>query len=165
MTNAELTLELNSLEDTDRLGKCIAAHLPDSACIVLSGTLGAGKTTLTQAILSALDIPREEILSPTFALIRSYAVGNRSFHHMDAYRVADDDEFLELGVEELFEAPQTLCVIEWGDRVRDVLPTETLWISIEWQTESSRVVGFTGAQAWASFFRQIGDCFVAIRKS
>ncbi len=124
--------------DPDRL-KSFAAAMTQCfnapLVVALVGTLGAGKTTLTQAIAAAAGIDREDVNSPTFTLLCSYrgriARGPIQLHHLDAYRVGEEDEFLELGVEELFESPDAWVWIEWADRFKSLLPPETLWIRIE----------------------------------
>ncbi|TWU25033.1 tRNA threonylcarbamoyladenosine biosynthesis protein TsaE [Novipirellula galeiformis] len=94
------------------------------------GTLGAGKTRFVQAIALAAGIEPAEVTSPTFTLLQTHQ-GAIKLHHLDAYRVADDDEFLELGVEELFDDVEAWTLVEWADLVSSVMPLETLWIQIE----------------------------------
>ncbi len=83
-----------------------------------------------QAIARAAGIDSADVTSPTFTLLQSHQ-GSLTLHHLDAYRVADEDEFLELGVEELFDDAASWTLVEWADRVRDVMPTETLWVEIK----------------------------------
>ncbi len=122
--------------DTDRLGHALAQQLPESATIALAGTLGAGKTRLVQAIASGCGVPSGEVTSPTFVLCQPYRA-RRTIYHLDAYRVRDLDEFLELGVEEYFESPG-LTLIEWADRVATCLPEDLLEIHIEITGETAR---------------------------
>jgi tRNA threonylcarbamoyladenosine biosynthesis protein TsaE len=114
---------------TDRFGSSLAVLLPPGTTIALSGTLGAGKTRLVQAIAAAYGVPRDEVVSPTFVLCQQYR-GTRNINHLDAYRLRDEDEFLELGVEEMFES-DAITIIEWADRISGVLPDEYLEIDIE----------------------------------
>ncbi|MCO8121879.1 tRNA (adenosine(37)-N6)-threonylcarbamoyltransferase complex ATPase subunit type 1 TsaE [Stieleria sp. TO1_6] len=129
------TLNHIDLPRLQQLGHCLAEYFPSELVIGLVGTLGAGKTTFTQALAAAMGIDAEDVTSPTFTLLCSYdaqlAAGPIRLHHLDAYRVSDEDEFLELGVEELFEAKNTWVLIEWADRMRSVLPDETLWMTID----------------------------------
>ena len=126
-----------SEQDTDRLGAVLAATLPPGTTVALSGTLGAGKTRLVQAIATASGVPREDVVSPTFVLCQQYD-GDRSIYHLDAYRLRDEDEFRELGPEEFF-ASQGLVLIEWAEKVADLLPAERLEIEIEETGPSSRL--------------------------
>lgn len=123
--------------DTDRVGLWLARALPDTAAISLRGTLGAGKTRLVQALASAAGIDRRDVLSPTFVLCQTYR-GRQTIHHLDAYRVRDDDEFLELGVAELLAEPATWTVVEWGERVERCLPVETIQIDLQVLGETGR---------------------------
>jgi tRNA threonylcarbamoyladenosine biosynthesis protein TsaE len=123
------TFEAASEADTDRLGAALAGVLPPGTTIALSGTLGAGKTRLVQAIAAACGIDREDVVSPTFVLCQRYQ-GDRTIFHLDAYRLKDDDEFRELGPEEFFES-DGLTIIEWAGKVADCLPDERIEIDIE----------------------------------
>jgi tRNA threonylcarbamoyladenosine biosynthesis protein TsaE len=115
--------------DTDRLGKALAQHLPETATLALEGTLGSGKTRLVQAIAAASGVDPQSVTSPTFVLCHHYC-GQRPIYHLDAYRIHDPDEFLELGVEEYFAGPGW-TIIEWADRVAACLPDQQLRVSIE----------------------------------
>lgn len=113
----------------ERWGAWLAGHLPDGAVVSLVGTLGAGKTRLVQAVASACGVDRRDVVSPTFVLCQTHH-GRRTLHHLDAYRLRDDDEFLELGVDELFASP-ALTFVEWGDRFDRCLPEERVEVKIE----------------------------------
>jgi tRNA threonylcarbamoyladenosine biosynthesis protein TsaE len=132
----QATFELRDLAATERLGRLLARHLPASAVVGLSGTLGAGKTRLVQAIAEACGMDPQEVTSPTFVLCREYH-GERTIYHLDAYRLRDEDEFLELGPEEMF-ADQAITIIEWAERVECLLPEERLTIALEVTGETSR---------------------------
>lgn len=125
----ETVIESRSEADTDRLGSVLADLLPDGTVVALSGTLGAGKTRLVQAIAAASGIDRHEVTSPTFVLCHTYR-GLRTIHHFDVYRLKDEQEFLELGPEEYFES-DALSLVEWADKVAHLLPQEFLEVSIE----------------------------------
>lgn len=125
----ELVFDAADESDTDRLGAALAAMLPAGTTIALSGTLGAGKTRLVQAIAAGLGVARKDVVSPTFVLCQQYE-GQRRIYHLDAYRVKDEDEFRELGVEEMF-AGDAIVITEWADRVADCLPDNRLAIEIE----------------------------------
>lgn len=132
-------------EDTERLGFALAQHLPDPAVVGLEGTLGAGKTRLVQAIASGCGIYGESVTSPTFVLCQPYH-GTRQIYHLDAYRINDLEEFLELGVEEYFEGPG-LTLIEWADRVAFCLPAEHLTIRIDITSKYGRQFSLTARGA------------------
>ena len=123
-------------DDTRRLGAALADVLPAGTTVALMGTLGAGKTRLVQAIARALGVPAGTVVSPTFVLCQEHH-GRRTLHHMDAYRVKDDDEFLQLGPEEYFES-DGITLVEWADRVIDCLPPDRIEIHIEVVGETAR---------------------------
>ena len=126
-----------SEQDTRRLGAALAECLPAGTTVALIGTLGAGKTRLVQALAVALGVPPDTVVSPTFVLCQPYA-GRRRLYHLDAYRLRDDDEFLQLGPEEYFDS-DGITLVEWADRVRACLPPERVEIQIAVTGSESRV--------------------------
>ena len=130
---AELTIVLANEDATRALGASLAALLPSGSVIALNGTLGAGKTRFVQGLALAAGIPTDLVLSPTYTLIHEYPLppgcGVEKLFHLDAYRVRDEDEFWELGVEELYEQPAWI-IIEWAERVPRCLPREYLEIQL-----------------------------------
>lgn len=131
--------------DTDRLGAALAEALPAGTVIALIGTLGAGKTRLVQGVAAALGVPAADVTSPTFVLVNEYP-GRVPIYHFDAYRLRDEDEFLQLGPDEYFESPG-LTFIEWADRVASCLPRERIEIRVEPAGETSRRFAVTATGA------------------
>jgi tRNA threonylcarbamoyladenosine biosynthesis protein TsaE len=138
----------NDLAQTDALGARLAGLLapggllspgnllPTGRVVALDGPLGAGKTRLVRAIAAALGVDPAQVTSPTFVLVNEYH-GHLPIYHFDAYRLRDDDEFLELGPDEYFEG-QGLSLVEWAGRVKRCLPAERLEIQIEVTGPTSR---------------------------
>ena len=139
-----LTYHANDEAATAALGAALAEHLPNGSVVALCGTLGAGKTRLVQAIAEATGVPRENVVSPTFVLVQEYRQGRRPIFHFDTYRLADDDEFLELGPDEYFEG-EGLTLIEWADRVEACLPRERFEIKLEVTGETQRTFHLTAS--------------------
>jgi tRNA threonylcarbamoyladenosine biosynthesis protein TsaE len=137
------SVSLQSLDDTDRLGALLAEVIGPGMTVALHGTLGAGKTRLVEALAAAVGIARDDVVSPTFVLCQQYAGRRgdqpRTLYHFDAYRLRDEDEFLELGVEEYFES-DGITLIEWADRVSDCLPRDHLTIQMSVISDSGRQV-------------------------
>lgn len=133
---SEFRFSARTIDDTERLGGALADVLPAGTVVALRGTLGAGKTRLVQAVTAALGVDREQVVSPTFVLVQQYH-GRRSVYHLDAYRLHDDDEFLQLGPEEFFDAGG-LTFVEWADKVERCLPVEHVTIEIEVVGPTSR---------------------------
>jgi len=121
---------------TARLAVALAGALRPGDVIALNGELGAGKTRLVRLIAAALGIVDEEVNSPTFVLIHEYD-GRVPLYHVDAYRLRDSDEFLSIGGEEVL-AGDRACLIEWADRIADLLPRDQLRIDITATGETSR---------------------------
>ena len=106
------------------------AHLSTTPmAIALSGTLGAGKTQWTRFFAIALGAPPASVSSPTFMLVHEYD-SQPPIYHLDAYRIGDEDEMLELGIEEMLDA-DAITVVEWADRFPRLLPRQTLRVHLE----------------------------------
>lgn len=142
----EFVFDAADEDATRRFGAALAGILPPGITVALIGTLGAGKTRLVQAIAEAAGVPREEVVSPTFVLCQQYR-GKRTINHVDAYRLKDEDEFRELGGDELM-AGDAITIIEWADRIADALPDDYLQIeiSVAGPTERRFVVRPVGKQ-------------------
>jgi len=107
-----------------RLGQLV--HGGDVIC--MTGDLGAGKTTFTQAFAKGLDV-EDYVTSPTFTLIHEYD-GRVPLYHFDVYRINHVSEMEDLGYEEYFYG-NGVCVIEWASLIEEVLPKDRLWIEIK----------------------------------
>src|SRR6266540_6127853 len=122
-------VEIANLEATESFGRRLGERLFPGAVVALVGPLGAGKTHLTRALAEGLGVRNPAAVnSPTFVLIQEYP-GPVPVYHFDAYRLSGPREFAELGVEEYF-AGDGVCVVEWADRVADVMPAERLTVSL-----------------------------------
>jgi tRNA threonylcarbamoyladenosine biosynthesis protein TsaE len=117
-----------SEEETVNFGEKLSRTLKAGDTISLEGDLGTGKTALTKGIAAGLGID-EPITSPTFTLVNTYD-GDIILNHFDVYRIDDSDELLAIGWEEYF-TDDVINVVEWGDRVWDILPPNTLHIRLE----------------------------------
>ena len=138
----ELTLENISEQDTARIGKSIAPLLFPGAFIALFGDLGSGKTTFTKALCESLGVPPEEISSPTFSIVNEYAgADGDSIFHFDFYRITKNEEALDIGIYDYFDSG-CLCLMEWAENIPDLLPDETLHVSIQVAEDGSRVLSW-----------------------
>ena len=140
-------IRLPSLAETTALGRRLGESARPGDIITLDGTLGAGKTTLTQAIGQGLGVPDScYITSPTFALLHEYP-GRLPLYHLDLYRLAEE-ELDELGLEDYLYG-EGLTVIEWPDRLGSYLPAERLHIELRLETETERLAELTAhGDAW-----------------
>ena len=114
-----------NIEDTQKIARDLAEKLP-SRVFALVGELGVGKTTFSQAFLSALGV-KEKVTSPTFVIIKKY----KNIYHIDCYRLKNPEELLVLDFEKILNNPQNILLIEWADKVKSLLPKETIWISFK----------------------------------
>ncbi len=128
----------NSEAETSSFGQRLARALSTGDVVALQGQLGAGKTRLVQAIAAELGCHQSFVVSPTFTLIHEYD-GRLPVYHVDAYRLKDSDEFLDMGGGELING-DGVCLIEWADRIGDLLPKDHLRVEIEVSGELSRVI-------------------------
>jgi tRNA threonylcarbamoyladenosine biosynthesis protein TsaE len=139
-------IDVQNLAETDTLGRRMASQLFPGAVVALIGSLGAGKTHLVRAIAEGLDIPNSAVVnSPTFVLIQEYDA-RLPIYHFDAYRLATEREFAELGVHEYFQGVG-VCLIEWADKVPSCLPSERLEIRITITGEQTRRFEIVGIGA------------------
>jgi tRNA threonylcarbamoyladenosine biosynthesis protein TsaE len=118
-----------SLADTDSLGQAIGAALQPGTVLGFDGTLGAGKTRLTQAIGIGLGIKPGNVVSPTFTIMVPHA-GRLPLIHLDAYRIKSPEEVDELGLDEMV-VDGAVLVVEWSDRIANLLPPIDLGVQIE----------------------------------
>ena len=143
MSTVEFRFLARNELDTTSLGSFIAGALQPGDVVGLVGNLGAGKTRLVKAIAGGLGADSNDVTSPTFVLIQEYA-GRLRLYHFDTYRLADSDEFLSLGADELLYG-DGVCMVEWSDRVADVLPDDLLRIEIEHVGETKRLFDFSAS--------------------
>ena len=122
--------------------------------ICLDGDLGAGKTTLTQAIAKGLEVPETcYVTSPSFAILHEYP-GRMPLYHMDFYRLQDSLEIEDLGFEEYFYL-SGLTVIEWSQRGEGLLPEHCLYLRLETVGDCSRIVHCRYSQSWENRMNQL----------
>ncbi|TVT27856.1 tRNA (adenosine(37)-N6)-threonylcarbamoyltransferase complex ATPase subunit type 1 TsaE [Salinicoccus cyprini] len=134
------SIEINGLNETEKLARTLADNMEMGTVILLSGDLGTGKTTFTQFLGRSLGV-RRRMSSPTFNIIKTYR-GDHTIHHMDCYRLEDSDE--DLGFDEYFNG-EDIAIVEWPQFIEDFLPDEHLSIHITVAGEDARVFKFTSS--------------------
>jgi tRNA threonylcarbamoyladenosine biosynthesis protein TsaE len=136
------TVHIESVEQTQTLGVALGRNANPGDVICLDGDLGAGKTTLAQAIAKGLDVADNcYVTSPSFAIMHEYP-GRLAMYHMDFYRLQDYTEVEDLGFDEYFYL-SGLTVIEWSQRADEILPESRLHLKIEIKNEVSRQITCT----------------------
>lgn len=116
-------------QDTYDLGKKLGESCKAGDIILLNGDLGVGKTIFTKGFGKGLGI-EEPISSPTFTIMQIYEQGRLPLYHFDVYRIADPEEMDEIGYEDYFYG-EGVCLIEWADLIREILPEQMCRVTIE----------------------------------
>lgn len=127
----------NSSEETKKAGVALAKSLEKepikaerALVVAFKGDLGAGKTTFIQGFAQGLGV-KENILSPTFVIQKDFLISfgsRKNFYHIDAYRLKNPEELLELGFGDLIKNPENIIAIEWADKIEKILPKDIIWI-------------------------------------
>jgi tRNA threonylcarbamoyladenosine biosynthesis protein TsaE len=135
------TINISSLKELDNAAAQFLKLVGERAVIAFSGEMGAGKTTFIQALCGNLGI-KVEVNSPTFSLVNEYftPVGDSIFH-FDLYRIETPDELFDIGYEEYFYSG-SLCLIEWPEKARNLIPDDALWVHIVIGENEARLIQF-----------------------
>lgn len=131
-----------SEKDTLNFAKKYAGNLKGGEVIGLVGDLGAGKTVFAKGLAAGLGV-KQKILSPTFVLMRVYPVNNKSiktFVHIDAYRLKTPADLEAIGAKDYFNDPAAVVLIEWADRVKKILPTNKILITLKNLSAKERLI-------------------------
>lgn len=129
-----------SVEETQRLGEAFGRGL-QKVVIALYGDLGSGKTTFVQGLARGLGVKRR-IISSTFVIVRKYKVGFKNFYHIDLYRIENQKDIEDLGIKEMLKDSENIVVIEWADKIIELLPEERTDIHFEYVDENKRKIAY-----------------------
>ena len=121
--------ETYSERETYELGLAMGREARPGEVYTLIGDLGVGKTVFTKGLAAGLGI-KEPVSSPTFTILQEYEEGRLPFYHFDVYRIGDVEEMDEIGYEDYFYG-DGVCLIEWADLIREILPEHYKEIRIE----------------------------------
>ena len=117
----------NNTNDTQELSKCFAKYMNTGDILNINGELGAGKTVFVTGFATYFGI-ESEVSSPTFTIVNEYNTNDNKIFHFDVYRIEDSDEFIDSIGTEYFQ--NGICIIEWGNIIKDILPKNTVNIEI-----------------------------------
>lgn len=140
----EKTIRIANLESLPAAAEEFVGLMDDYTVFAFNGDMGAGKTTFIRALVQALGVDAEEANSPSFSLINEYRSDTTAelIYHFDLYRLESLDEALEIGVEDYFDSG-AVCLIEWPERVADILPDDTVRVDISAAAAGSRLLKVT----------------------
>ncbi len=148
-----------SAKETENFARKILDKIIKKRIIFLKGDLGSGKTTFVKGVANCFLI-KENIKSPTFVIMRKYQskIKNqnksqsdglqqnhrktkiKNLYHFDCYRIKSSKEILELGWEKIINNPENIVLIEWGEKIKDILPKNTLHIKFKFVDENTRKI-------------------------
>lgn len=135
------TVVSGSVEETVALGEKLGALAMPGDFIALTGELGSGKTQFARGVAAGLGVdPAVPVTSPTYTLMNLYT-GRFPLYHFDLYRLAGDQDVAELGFEEYFFG-SGVCIVEWAERLRLILPDDRLTILFSYGDDNSRRISF-----------------------
>lgn len=142
--------ETHSPEETFLFGEKMGREAQPGEIICLNGDLGVGKTVFSQGFAKGLGI-MEAVNSPTFTILQVYEGGRLPLYHFDVYRIGDVEEMEEIGCEDCFFG-EGVSLIEWSDRISEIIPEQALWITIEKDMEQGFDYRKISLQQKQSFF-------------
>lgn len=131
----------SSENETKEIGHKLADLLPNGSVVLLTGDLGAGKTTLVRGVAEALHI-NEKITSPTFNIMKLYLKGDKPLVHIDAYRLEDNNA--DIGLDEFIGIERGLTFIEWPDYIKDMIPNDAISLIIKNKGDNKREITIEG---------------------
>ncbi len=135
------TIQIPTLADIDAAAKEFVGLMDDNTVFAFNGEMGAGKTTFINAVARALGVEEDPTGSPTFAIVNEYRSDTTAelIYHFDLYRIENLEQAFDIGIEDYFESG-AVCLIEWPDRVEDILPDDTVTVNITVNPDGSRTL-------------------------
>ena len=143
--NIEKKIISHSEDETEAFAVALARELPRGTVIALEGDLGAGKTVFSRGFARGLGIT-EPVSSPTYTIVQEYPLpeGRGMLYHLDLYRIGNSASALAFGVDEFLNDPESVALVEWPERIADILPPGTLRVEIVHLSEQERRIVVRG---------------------
>ena len=132
-------IKFENANKTQKYAFNLAKDLKGGDVLCLYGNLGSGKTTFTQGLAKGLGIKRR-IISPTFIIIRKYQINNLNFYHIDLYRTGSLEDLIGLGIPEILEDKENIIVVEWAEKLSDLVPFKRTDIFFNYIDDTTRSV-------------------------
>ena len=140
-----MQIQTHSPEETEAVGRKLAAQLRPGDVLAYYGDLGAGKTAFTRGLAAGLGVT-EPVTSPTYTIVNEYLSGRLPLFHFDMYRLGSADELFDIGWEDYLNRGG-VCAVEWSENVAEAMETGTIRVSIRREgDENSRVIGIEGVE-------------------
>lgn len=136
-----MNLEVNSLTELNSVAEALFNFAEEEKVFIFEGEMGAGKTTFIKALCKHLGV-EDVVSSPTFSLVNEYAAGSSTIYHFDFYRIRDIREAYDIGYEEYFYSGH-ICLIEWPERVEEILPDRYIKVGIQVLSPDKRAFTFS----------------------
>lgn len=127
-----------SLDKIADAAKDFVAQIGDRRVFAFYGSMGAGKTTFIKAVCEELGVT-DAVASPTFAIVNEYSSACGPVYHFDFYRINRIDEVMDLGFDD-YAYSGNICLMEWPELIEELLPYDTVKVSIEVREDATRVV-------------------------
>ena len=136
-----MEIQINGLAELPDVANKLLVFAGAEKIFLFDGEMGAGKTTFIKAFCKVLDI-KDSVSSPTYSIVNEYEGGKNTVYHFDFYRIKNIREAYDLGYEEYFYG-EGICLIEWPERVEELLPEHYIKVEISILSESGRSFKFT----------------------
>ncbi|PKL36814.1 tRNA (adenosine(37)-N6)-threonylcarbamoyltransferase complex ATPase subunit type 1 TsaE [Candidatus Peregrinibacteria bacterium HGW-Peregrinibacteria-1] len=133
-------MNINSLQDTEKLAAKIAPMLNETPILCLYGEIGSGKTTFTKFLAENLGLHGFKIKSPTYTYIKKYPLNEKHFYHIDLYRIENMDQLMREEITEIINDDNNIVVIEWPNRLTEILPKKRVELHFKYLQPDSRSI-------------------------
>ena len=140
----KITIQIPDLEHLPQAAREFMAHMGDYTVFAFYGQMGAGKTTFIGELCRQLGVESDITTSPSFAIINEYRSDTTAelIYHFDCYRLENEQEAIDIDAEDYFDCG-ALCLIEWPERIEDLLPDDTVAVTIVVNDDNSRTLTMT----------------------
>lgn len=136
-----MKIEIKDINDISTAAKTFVENMGDETVYAFYGPMGAGKTTFINALTKQLGVEDDVVNSPSFSIINEYRSDTTAelIYHFDLYRIESLDEAMDIGVEDYFDSG-ALCLLEWPERIEDMLPDDTVRVTITVNDDNTRTL-------------------------
>ncbi|MGY0039527.1 tRNA (adenosine(37)-N6)-threonylcarbamoyltransferase complex ATPase subunit type 1 TsaE [Pedobacter sp. NJ-S-72] len=136
-----MNIEINHPEELGNAAEALLGFAGNEKIFAFEGEMGAGKTTFIKALCKKLGV-EDVVNSPTFSIVNEYAADGQVIYHFDFYRIKNLHEVFDIGYEEYFYSGN-ICLIEWPERIRELMPENYVEVGITALSETQRLFSFT----------------------